>query len=282
MTSNYYYLVAGLPDLVFDEGKNVVSSDAFTAEALEQLLPKDLQLFGVVRYPFDNANLVALLEKKEQQHDTRGTISAEELSLTLKNPDVLPEYMQLFLEAHKENRFPQPGLTLPDQLNWFFYTWAAHHTNPFIAEWFTFEQNLRNVVAGFNAQKGLSHLDDQATEREKAVAAFIVGRDEVAEAVLRSSSPDFGLGTQHPWVEKLLGFSRGNLTDFEKGIDTLRWDMLNEMTIFSYFQVETILAFFIKLSIVERWQGFDEQQGREHLDRLIEELKSSYSVPADF
>lgn len=282
MASNYYYLVAGLPDLVFDEGKTFASSDAFISEAQEQLQPKDLQLFAAVRYPFDNTNLIALLEKKALPHDARGTFCAEELSLALKNPDMLPEYMQFFLEDHRENRSSQPGMTLTDQLNWFFYTWAMHHTNPFIAGWFTFEQNLRNVASGINAQKGLSHLAVQATEREKAVAAFIVGRDEVAEAVLRSSSPDFGLGTQYPWVEKLLGFSRGNLTDLEKGIDTLRWDMLNEMTIFSYFQVETILAFFIKLSIVERWQGLDEQQGRKHLDRLVDELKSSYSVPAGF
>ena len=70
------------------------------------------------------------------------------------------------------------------------------------------------------------------------------------------------------------------LLDLEKNIDLLRWDYLNELTVFTYFQIETILAFYIKLGIVERWQGLDPAVGEQHYTKLVEELKSGFYVDA--
>ena len=111
---------------------------------------------------------------------------------------------------------------------------------------------------------------------------LLIGRDDVAEALLRSNAPDFGLSAQLPWIDRLLGQSRGKPLDFEKGVDTLRWDVLNEMTIASYFQAETVYAFYLKLTIVERWRALDPKSGRERLDTLLGELKASYIVPELF
>ena len=54
------------------------------------------------------------------------------------------------------------------------------------------------------------------------------------------------------------------------------------MTIASHFRAETVFAFFIKLTIVERWLALDPVAGKERLDRLLDELTASYSVPAEF
>lgn len=80
----------------------------------------------------------------------------------------------------------------------------------------------------------------------------------------------------------MISLGRESLTDFEKGLDTLRWDVLNELTSYSYFHIETILAFLIKLIMVERWKQLDSTAGREKLDRLTEELRAGFTVPQDF
>ena len=190
--------------------------------------------------------------------------------------------MQLFLEGYRENRPPAPHLTSRDQLAWYFYETMGNSSEPFIKEWYTFDLQLRNLLAGINCRKDFAHLDALATEREKAASVLLIGRGDIAEAILRSNAPDFGLSTQVPWVDRLIGLSRGPVKEFEKGIDTLRWEMLDEMTLFSYFRAATVFAFFIKLTIVERWQTLDPKTGREYLDRLLDELKASYAVPAIF
>jgi hypothetical protein len=282
MTSNYYYLVSGLPDVLLDEGKQPHSCEEFAAEASEQLNRNDLALFNLFRLPFDNVNLLNLLEKKDAVFDKRGSLEEEVLSAALKIPDDLPVYMQLFIDAYRENRSPAPGLVPRDQLAWFFYEEMTCRHDPFIRKWYRFDLQLRNIIAGINCRREFAHLEELATERERAASVVVVGRDDVAEAVLRSNAPDFGLSQQLPWVERLVTLSRGQLHEFEKGIDTLRWDILDEMTLFSYFSAETVFAYFIKLTIVERWLALDPQTGKEQLDRLLDELKGSYTVPAQF
>ncbi|MBN1308234.1 MAG: DUF2764 family protein [Chitinispirillaceae bacterium] len=282
MASNYYYFIAGLPDLLLDEGKVSTTCIDFAVEAQEQLSPEDFARFNLLRLPFDNDNLVGLIEKKEREADKRGLIDEEDLAAGLKFPDALPHYMQCFLEAFHENRPPHPGLTVADQLAWFFHEEMAQQQCTFIRDWYAFDLQVRNVVTAINCRRNLAHLDALATDRDKAAAVLLIGRDDVAEALLRSNAPDFGLSAQLPWIDRLLGLSRGKTLEFEKGIDTLRWDTLNDMTTASYFQAETIYAFYIKLIIVERWRALDPVIGRERLDKLLEELKASYAVPALF
>ena len=282
MTSNYYYLVAGLPELLLDEGKQPLSSGDFLQDAAEQLDAADLRILNLLRLPYDNKNLLSLLLKSEQPFDPRGSISEEALTAGLKFPDELPEYMQQFIEAFRENRSPAPGLVPDDQLAWFFYDAMLQQENEFIREWFTFDLQLRNAAAGINCRKEFAHLEALATERDKPVSSVIVGRDEVAEALLRSNAPDFGLSAIVPWADRIFSLSRGSFPEFEKGIDSLRWEVLDEMTVDAYFRAETVMAFFIKLTIVERWLTLEPAAGREWFDRLLEELKASYSVPADF
>ena len=282
MTSNYYYLVAGLPELLLDEGKQRISCIDFLDEASEQLTVSDMRLLNALRLPFDNENLLSLLLKTGKPFDKKGAVEEEELASALKSPDSLPGYMQRFIDSYRENRSPVPGLTPADQLAWFFYEEMTAASDPLISEWYTFDRNLRNIVAGLNCRRGLAHLEALGTDREKPAAAVVIGRDDVAEAVMRSNAPDFGLTAMLPWADRLVSLSRGSAGEFEKGVDTVRWDMLNEMTTGFYFSAEAVFAFFIKLTIVERWMALDPETGRARFDRLIDELKASYTVPADF
>ncbi|MFP4471998.1 MAG: DUF2764 family protein [Bacteroidales bacterium] len=46
--------------------------------------------------------------------------------------------------------------------------------------------------------------------------------------------------------------------------------------------MERILAFTIKLGIVERWLGIDVDHGKEMFKKLMSELQASYKLPESF
>ncbi|MBD3390400.1 MAG: DUF2764 family protein [Chitinivibrionales bacterium] len=273
---NYYYLVAGLPDLILDGGKKMLSVGEFVQEASGLLHPDDAALFDMVRYPADNGNLLALLEKRDEEFDARGVFSQEALEDGIKSPDGLPGYMRTYIEAHKEGKLPFPELSAENQLTWLYYDEACAHENAFVREWFAFDRDLRNVISALNCRSAAS--EGLGEERPFLLQRAVIGRNDIAEAILKSNAPDFSLSAQLPWVERVTGLGRDNLVEYEKSIDTLRWDILNDLTTFSYFQIETVLAFTIKLGMVERWQELDEQAGREKFDRLVEELTSGFQL----
>lgn len=276
MPRNYYYLVAGLPDIVLDGAKKGSTLLSFLDETLEQIAPDDAALIATLRLPYDNTNVITLLEKKEKPFDPRGRFSQEELEQEIKMAEQAPGYMQIFLEAYREGKLPYPSLSLEDQLSWLFYEEVTTSSNDFLREWFTFDQDLRNVLAGLNCKKYSENNEHNELPLSRATA--IIGTGDVAEMVRKSTAPDFSLGAQYSWVEKVMSFDQTSLVAFEKNIDQLRWDMLDELTTFAYFQVETLCAFYIKLGIVERWLDLDPAFGKEKLNTLLKELEASYSI----
>ncbi|HEX2957129.1 MAG TPA: DUF2764 family protein [Chitinispirillaceae bacterium] len=282
MGQNYYYLVAGLPDIILDDGKLSVTFDELMQEISEQVEASDRELLKVLRLPYDNKNLVSIIDKNDAAFDSRGYFSREELSDGVKNPETLPGFMQEYVEAANDGKELFPGLAKEDQLTWLFYDEVTRHNNSFIAEWFSFERDLRNVIAGINYRRQLEHIELLGSEREKPVNMIVLGRNEIAEAVLRSNAPDFGIGSSVPWVEQVIAASKGPLIDFEKAVDTLRWNVLNDLTCFSYFSIETILAFVVKMLMVERWKNLDPEAGKDRLDLLVKELCSGFTVPKGF
>ncbi|MBD3343519.1 MAG: DUF2764 family protein [Chitinivibrionales bacterium] len=277
MSRSYYYLIASLPDLTIEGNKNVPGFAEFIDDVIPQVHPSDAGPLKTLRLPVDNRNLIAILEKKDT-FEEGGNFSKEELEEEIKVPSEAPGYMQIFLEAHKEGKALFTGFSSEDQLTWLFYDAMTRHENEFIREWFTFDMNMRNVLAGFNCRDAAKH----EKETPFPLTTTILGRNDVAELVLKSNAPDFSVASMFPQVERLLSLDNSDLVEYEKGVDTLRWDFCNELTTFTYFQIETMCAFCIKLGIVERWMQLDPQEGKKKLDRLVDELVSGFQFSEDF
>jgi hypothetical protein len=281
MTQYYEYLVAGMPDIQPDGGRSAGLFKAFMSDVDIIVEPPDSDVVAAMRLPIDNRNLINVLEGKDG-FDDRGNYSREVLEEATKTLSGVPEYMEAFLVTHRENRLPFPGLTAIDQLTWLFYEEMASSENEFLREWYDFDVSLRNVIAGINLRKGLTHIEAIATERDHPPLLTIVGRATAAEAVLKSTAPDFGLSGEYPWVEKVLALAAGGLTAMEKGLDDLRWETLNELTAYSLFDIEVVAAFTQKIIIVERWMKLEPEEGRARLDKLVKEMMGSFVMPAGF
>jgi hypothetical protein len=111
----------------------------------------------------------------------------------------------------------------------------------------------------------------------------LIGDNIVSNAILNSNAKDFGLDVELPYVSEIIALAENdNLLAREKGIDQLKWDKVEDITLFDYFTIEVVLAYTIKLNIAYRWLELDEEIGRQMFGKIIENLKSGFEFPKEF
>ncbi len=273
MKRNYYYLVAGLQDISLDIHKLVVGQLAFRQEWREHIHPADFALVEKLFLPYDNNNLLNLLQKKDKPHDERGNFSRERLEENIKEPANLPDYMQRFIVAFKNKDPLYPDMSPENELTTLFYdAMIAEERNDFLLAWWRFERNVRNILLALNARKYKVPFEHQ-----------VIGSGEVSDSIRRSHARDFGLGNELDYMEELTAISRKeDIREREQATDDMKWKYLDEESFFHYFTIEKILAFVIKLGMVERWLAIDRDHGNELFRKLLSELQSSYELPETF
>jgi len=269
----YYYLVAGLQDITLDIHKLASGQLAFREELRAELHPKDFLLAEKLFLPFDNVNLLTLLEKKDRPFVERGNYSRERLEENIKEPSDLPGYMLRFITAFKDKDPLYPDMSPEDELATLFYDEVIENEhNEFLRAWFQFELNVTNIMAALIARK-----------YKVPYGNHIIGTGEIAETIRKSHARDFGLGNELDYVEELTAISKKeDVREREQAIDELKWNYLDEETFFHYFTIEKILAFVIKLGMIERWLSIDKDHSNELFRKLLKELQSSYKLPETF
>lgn len=269
---NYYYLVAGLPDIILDQKKLGLSIAEFREELSNHLHPDDYKLVELLFLHSDNHNLLNLLLKSDNDFEESGKYSRDVLEEEIKEPASLPDYMQKLITAYKSETPVFEGLPWEDQLTWLFYNYLGSCSNKFLREWFEFDLNLKNIVAGFNTRKHKLKGDK-----------YFIGDNFVVQAVRKSTLKDFGLGNDFEHMERLITIQENeNLLEREKAMDTMRWDFLDDRNTFNYFTIEVLLAYVIKLQMVQRWLEMDYETGKEMFRKLLDQLEQSYEFPKEF
>ena len=273
MKRNYYYLVAGLQDLSLDIHKLTFNQLAFRDELKQHLHPDDYKLAELLFLPFDNTNLLTLLNKSDKDFIEKGNYPREQLEENIKEPTDLPEYMMRFIAAFKAKEPVYPDISPENELTALFYDEVTETvSNEFLRDWFQFEQNIRNIMTALNARKYKVPYEQQ-----------VIGTGETSEAIKKSHARDFGLSNELDYMEELIAIScQDDIREREQAIDELKWKYLDEAIFFHYFTIEKILAFVIKLGMIERWLSIDKDHSNELFKKLLKELQSSYELPETF
>lgn len=131
-----------------------------------------------------------------------------------------------------------------------FYEAALKDCNRFLKEYYTFDLNVRNGKARFLNKAFERPLDQDTIKLETG---------EFAES---------------PRLEEAL--NAPDLLSRERGLDSLMWDKILEITTFDYFDLEAILGFIARLHIIGRWFALDEKTGREMFIRLVNEVRGTF------
>ena len=137
-----------------------------------------------------------------------------------------------------------------------FYRQALSHRNRFIREYYAFDLEIRNAKVRYL---------NSALGRE-------TGRDEI-------SLSDSTFESREPFCKEaeLDAILHGkDILARERNIDNLYWNMLDELTVQHYFDMDVILAFILKLHIIDRWHLLDEQTGREMFRKLVDEVRGTF------
>ncbi|MFW5706461.1 MAG: DUF2764 family protein [Bacteroidota bacterium] len=273
MKRNYYYLVAGLQDITLDIHKLSMGQLEFREELRNELHPSDFRNIKVLFFPYDNINLLNLLLKKETGFDERGVFSRETLEENIKEPTgELPAYMDEFIDAVKNDEPIIENMSPENQITTLFYRFTQTLDSEFLVNWFRFNKHLNNLLTASICRKYDIPYENQ-----------IIGNDEISEAIRKSHARDFGLAAEIDWLDDLLNIvKKDDVQEREKAVDLLKWRYLDDVTFFEYFTADKIMAFTLKLGMVERWLTLDREHGGKMFMRLLNELKSSYKLPESF
>jgi len=269
---NYYYLVAGLPDILLDQKKLSKNLAEFREEMRYHLHPDDYRLVELLFLPADNSNLLNLLLKNEKPFDDSGKYTQGELENDIRQPSATPAYMQKFINAWKSEAPVFEGLSWEDQLTWLYYDYVRNCSNQLLRGWFDFDLNLKNIMAGLNIRKHKLKGDK-----------YLIGGNFIVQALRKSTLKDFGLGENFELIDKLISIQENDdLLQREVDMDTIRWEFLDEKNKFKYFSIEVLLAYLIKLKIVQRWLELDYVTGEKMFRKLLDQLEKSYEFPNEF
>lgn len=272
-------MVAGLPDLFFNENRPGFSSVEFREELRAQLTPPDFDLIRKLYLPFDNKNFLTVYFNLDKPFDPLGNFTKDyfETQLLPANEHcTLPGYMIRFLEWMKSCETSELTYEVENILHTLFYESVLKTKNEFLSEWFSFELNVKNLLTTFNCVR---------FNRDPANHLIKAGSNLTAYHLLLNKrlKPEL-FEDEIPYHDQLfrIAESETDMMEKEKALDRIRWNYLDEFTFFHFFTIEKIASYIIKLNIIERWNRLDEKTGRELLNKLLNELKTSYEFPAEF
>jgi hypothetical protein len=269
---NYYYLVAGFPDIVLDQKKIPFSLAELKQELKYHLHPDDYRLVEYLFLEYDNINFLNILQKKEAEFIPMGNYDQSFFIEEIKEPENLPVYMKKFLTDYREESPVNPNLSLENQLTWLYYDFMIEQKNEFLSQWFTSLRDIKNIFTIYNARKFGIDIETQ-----------MIGDYELTEAAKRTTSKDFGMANELPYIDQIIGIHENtDIVEQEMSFDLLKWNYLDNLNTFNYFSIEQILAFVIKFIMVERWTKLETEHSKEIFKKMLNDLENSFQFSKDF
>ena len=215
----------------------------------------DLQLGHKTKLPFDK--LLELLEEQMSEADF-----AYVRFLRKHNDD--PDILALMEEDAVLDRYRETSLSEEDFRTQLLYEQGMKSKNRFLRHWYEFNLNLNNVLA---AAVCVKHGYD--------LQKVIVGDNETAQLLRKYGvAKNANLAAILPELKEIVAVSATeNLLEREKQIDALRWQWLEQYTLFKYFELDNVLAYYLQSEILHRWDDLTREQGEQIFRSLLAEMK---------
>ncbi|MCI5717057.1 MAG: DUF2764 domain-containing protein [Alistipes sp.] len=264
---NYYSLVSGLKEYALDSDTKGFDATQIVAEILEELSSRDAAAVRLLYGYYDCENIAAARGGRTA-FNTLGTLSQEEVAEALKTgagvPTAVAQVIRAFADPEGEDA-EEVDLTrgFENALFAAYYRECGRSSCRFLREWSEFDRTLRNITAALAARAA-----------QRPVDSVTVGGGDVVEQLQRSSSADFGLRGELPYIDAVIAAvnDETNMLEKERKIDMVRWETADEIAAFDYFNIGAVLSYLVKINIVARWSVLDPKRGREIFERLMAEL----------
>ncbi|MBQ8760513.1 MAG: DUF2764 family protein [Bacteroidales bacterium] len=269
---NYYCLIAGLPEISPDDKKLSLSVQELRTYLNDYLTNEEIECINLFFYPNDNIQILRLLQKQEADTSLQTVFTASQLESEIEDPMFVPSYIKDYLlDLQKEDR--ETSNRLPEvELSERYWKFMLSQKEKFVKRYAEFSLNIKNLITALNCRK--YHLD---IEKE------VICDTAFTQQLKSSRAKDFELSDDYPYVDKILNlFDKGNAAEREYKIDMLYWEFLDEMTENKYFTFDNVLAFTLKLMILERWSKMTTEQGKKIFRELLDRFKTEFQFAKEF
>jgi hypothetical protein len=263
--TKYYFLAIVLPPLSLDTPPDISFTEL--SQLLEDnLTQRDYEKTMIVRRFFDISNLRALWVGEPL--DTRGTMAASDLEEAWMNRAGLPEYVYDFLEMYtkKEDRLRHFPLLWRQ-----FFKSAAQIKDPFLQHYLHFEREIRLLTAVYRAKK-LQWDSNVELQYEDPEEEFI------AQLIAQKENPSQEFPEKYKELQLLLQTYEKDPLSLQKALDIYRLETIEQLVFTTdSFSIERILAYLVKLIIIEKWFTIDKVKGSQIIDLTLKEYHGTNS-----
>ena len=275
---SYYYLISGLPEVKLSDSKAKYDINEITQNILSNLSDKDIKLFNYFIYQNDNKNLVNAIALSKGLfspyfvHLEPSIFSKEEIQKYV-NLSNLPNYMVKFLEDNKNTEWENIR-HIENSLLSLYYEEMIQTGNTFIREYALFMRNLKNILAALNG-KALGFSGDEISKE-------LIGDYPLISALTKSSAADFGLGREIPYINNIIDtFNSSDKAD-PYNLENVECSLVNEfldrLISIKSFTTDNLFAYYVNLTYAVSINGRNEEEGKKHLQTLVNSLKSEASA----
>lgn len=270
-SNNYYSLVAGLRTWALESDTKGFDLKSILSDIEEGVSKKDWKAVKLLYTYYDVENLVSRFSGSES-FNPLGWMTRDEVAQALREPAILPDWLSGVVIAYtSEAQDEDVDTSLPFSKALFgaYLGECMRSSSAFLREWIETDFTIRNIVAATVAR-----------EKHLAVSSLTVGDSDTVRQIESSQQQDFGLRAELPWIEGLLAAvsEEKDMVSKERRIDRIRWDLVDERSQFSYFNMDAILAYLVHCNLVARWMVLDEKTGREMFRRMVDSFSAKEKI----
>lgn len=287
--SNYYALISGLPNITVDQSSIPISSKEYVEILNSTLNKRDKKLLDIILYESIIKEVASAIDNniiEPTDEELGAPISGysselinelnlicyeanEELPLSKNDRyNNLPIFIREFVYNHYLNVKEDTSFeyrSILDELSLAYFEFAQDYRNSFIKSWFILNKNIRNILALYTCNK----LGWNKNE-------YIIGNTEFEVMLRESSDIDLDFFDDFEYLSEIVSIAKDNdIASRERKIDLLKWTWLEEYTFARVFDIDSVLSYYIKLSIIERWVNLNEERGEKKFRDIVLNLKES-------
>jgi len=253
---NYYFLANALPELLINS-KPVISYNAVMTMLNENLTASDLEQVKILRQYYDILNIQRLIE--EEAFDFRSNLNSNQLKDSLLNHENLPPYVFEFFEEYSESsdRIANFSKLMSSYFN------IQSNKCSVLADIIQFERELRLTLIGYRAHRlGLDLAHELRFED--------LDDEMITDLLNKKDHSSFDFGAKYASLSEMLQDALGNPLQEERAINTFRFNFYSNYQVGHPFSLHFLLAFVMKLMIVEDFEGHDSMRGEQILNSIAQ------------
>lgn len=168
------------------------------------------------------------------------------------------------VELLDEKLVPAEDGTLDREKAEEFFRIRLECRNRFVREWTMFNLDISNILTALICRKNGWSIKDN-----------LVCSNAVTDTILANASvKDFALREECESIGALMQIlETDNLMEREQKIDALKWQWLDDNTLFHYFSVERVLVQFLRAQMLNRWNILTAEEGERVFRDIIDNLR---------